>query len=61
MDRFTSNNSNRVTVQNSIKDSGNQLLKEIIPIVDIVTFREIIPGMNDVFIKAVEEDNPSNR
>ncbi|NLB26148.1 MAG: ABC transporter ATP-binding protein, partial [Bacteroidales bacterium] len=61
LDRFTSNNSNRVTVQNTIKDAGNQLLKEIIPIVDIVTFREIIPGMNDVFIKAVEEDNPSNR
>ncbi len=61
LDRFTSNNSNRVTVQNTIKDTGNQLLKEIIPIVDIVTFREIIPGMNDVFIKAVEEDNPSNR
>jgi ABC-2 type transport system ATP-binding protein len=60
LDHFKEDNRNRITIQNPEKDAGNQLLKEIIAVADVITFREIIPGMNDVFIKAVQEDKPSN-
>ncbi|MDD4143122.1 MAG: ATP-binding cassette domain-containing protein [Prolixibacteraceae bacterium] len=60
LNHIEENTINRVTVQNPEKDAGNQLLREIIPVVDVIAFREIIPGMNDVFIKAVQEDKPSN-
>jgi ABC-2 type transport system ATP-binding protein len=33
----------------------NELLSLIIPAVEIISFREIIPSMNDVFIKVVNE------
>lgn len=54
------NNRTRITIQNPEKDAGNKLLQEIIPLVDVLAFREIIPGMNDVFINAVKEDKSSN-
>jgi ABC-2 type transport system ATP-binding protein len=53
-------NRTRITIQNPEKDAGNKLLQEIIPLVDVLAFREIIPGMNDVFINAVKEDKSSN-
>src|SRR5690554_391687 len=37
--------------------SNNSLLQTIIPLAEIISFKEIIPGMNDVFIKAVQESN----
>jgi len=52
--------SNRIIIQNPEKDTDNQLLQEIIPAVKVLSFREIIPGMNDVFIKAVQDDKQSN-
>ena len=36
---------------------SNQLIQAILPAAEILSFREIIPGMNDVFIKAVHEAN----
>ena len=35
--------------------NSNELLKNILPIGNIVSFNEIIPSMNDIFIKVVEE------
>lgn len=47
---------NRILVQFLNKESNNQLIKEMLPAAEILAFKEIIPGMNDVFIKAVQED-----
>jgi len=51
---------NRLLVQFKGKGAGNILLEKILPVSEITAFREIIPGMNDVFIKAVQEDKPQN-
>ncbi|AHW59197.1 ABC-2 type transport system ATP-binding protein [Draconibacterium orientale] len=37
--------------------SNNELLQAIMPAAEIISFEELIPSMNDVFIKAVEESN----
>lgn len=36
---------------------NNELIKSLLPVVEIVSFEELIPSMNDVFIKAVEKSN----
>ncbi len=48
---------NHLKVQYLNENSNNELLKSIIPITEIISFEELIPSMNDVFIKAVEESN----
>jgi len=48
---------NELRVQYVNGDSNNQLLRVLLPVAEIVSFEEIIPSMNDVFIKAVEESN----
>ncbi|MBN2636200.1 MAG: ATP-binding cassette domain-containing protein [Prolixibacteraceae bacterium] len=48
---------NQLKVQYANRSSNNDLLKALIPVVEIISFEEIIPSMNDVFIKAVEESN----
>lgn len=48
---------NELRVQYMNGDSNNQLLQALLPVAEIVSFEEIIPSMNDVFIKAVEESN----
>jgi len=48
---------NQIKLQYLDVDSGNTLLRTLIPVAEIVSFEEVIPGMNDVFIKAVEESN----
>ena len=39
--------------------SSNDLLNQILPHVEIVSFSEIIPSMNDIFIRVVNEKNLS--
>ena len=46
----------RILVQYLDKTRNNELLEKIMPVAEIVAFNEIIPSMNDVFIKAVQED-----
>jgi len=48
---------NNLTVQYLNGDSNNDLLKALMPVAEILSFEEVIPSMNDVFIKAVEESN----
>ncbi len=48
---------NHLKVQFLNVNSNNELLKSIIPVSEIIAFEEIIPGMNEVFIKAVEKAN----
>ncbi|MFH2095490.1 MAG: ATP-binding cassette domain-containing protein [Bacteroidota bacterium] len=47
----------RVRLLNNI--SSNQLLQTVMPCGNIISFNEIIPGMNDIFIRIVEEKNLS--
>ena len=35
--------------------SSNELLEQVLPYLNIVSFREIIPNMNDIFIRVVKE------
>lgn len=46
-----------ITVKADISSDNNELLKKIIPKVKIKSFNELIPSMNDVFIRVVQETN----
>lgn len=48
---------NQITVQYTNGNSNNDLIQALIPVSEICSFEEVIPSMNDVFIKAVEESN----
>ena len=48
---------NSLIVQYVNGKSNNDLLQALIPTAEIRSFEEVIPSMNDVFIKAVEESN----
>ncbi|MBL0330533.1 MAG: ATP-binding cassette domain-containing protein [Bacteroidetes bacterium] len=37
--------------------TSNQLLSSILPVVEIHSFKELVPSMNDIFIKKVSEGN----
>lgn len=41
-------------------DSNNELLKVLMNQFEIVSFKEVIPSMNDVFIHVVEQNNREN-
>lgn len=49
--------SNTLKVQYLNGDSNNALLQDLMPVAEIRAFEELIPSMNDVFIKAVEDAN----
>jgi len=40
----------------AISGSGNELLAKAIPLVQVVSFHEILPSMNDIFIRKVNEN-----
>ncbi len=48
---------NYLRVQFITKISNNELLKAILPVANIISFEEIIPSMNEVFIKAIDNSN----
>lgn len=48
-------NLSKLRVQLHDNVSGNLLLKHLLPIANIVTFKEILPSMNEIFIKQVNE------
>lgn len=48
---------NRLRVRYFNGGSNNELIQTLLPVAEILSFEEIIPGMNDVFIKAVQESN----
>ena len=55
LERKTINGNNAVRIKLLRHTSENELLSLIIPVVEIIAFREEIPSMNDIFIKAVNE------
>lgn len=48
---------NMLKVQYLNGNSNNDLLKALMPVAEIRAFEELIPSMNDVFIRAVEKAN----
>lgn len=48
---------NSILVQYNNGNSNNDLLHALLPVAEIRAFEEVIPSMNDVFIKAVEKSN----
>lgn len=51
---------NYLKVQYLNGNSDNELLKTLLPLTQILSYEELIPSMNDVFIQAVEESNKKN-
>ncbi|MBU8892092.1 MAG: ATP-binding cassette domain-containing protein [Bacteroidales bacterium] len=49
------NGHNAIKVKLLHETNENELLSLIIPAVEIISFNEVIPGMNDIFIKVVNE------
>ncbi len=56
----TENHIHFASIKTQTEDTENRLLKELIPLVNIISFNELIPSMNDVFIRVVEETNKKN-
>lgn len=52
-------NANNLKVQYLNGGSNNHLLNKLLPHAEIISFNELIPSMNDVFIKVVETANNS--
>jgi len=52
---------NTIRIQHLNGSNSNQLIKLLVEVAEIVSFREVIPSMNDVFIKVVETYNASNQ
>ncbi len=57
IEHMESEKENTIKVQHLNGNTNNELIKKLIPAAEIIAFEEIIPSMNDVFIKAVEESN----
>ncbi|MFC2150958.1 ABC transporter ATP-binding protein [Bacteroidota bacterium] len=55
IDKTKVNGNKAVRVKLLHQTNENELLSLIIPAVEIISFKEIIPSMNDVFIKVVNE------
>lgn len=55
VEKSKTNGHNAVKVRLLHQTNENELLSLIIPTVEIISFNEIIPSMNDIFIKVVEE------
>lgn len=49
------NNQYHLSVQLHNEVSGNQLLQQLLPLGNLITFKEILPTMNEIFIKKVNE------
>lgn len=56
----TENNVHFASIKTQTEDTENNLIKQLIPLVNILSFNELIPSMNDVFIRVVEETNKKN-
>ena len=56
----TNNKFNQLIIQHKNSIPNNELLQFLMKEVEIVGFRELIPSMNEVFIKVVEHANSTN-
>ena len=52
----TVNGNNAVRIKLLHQTNENELLSLIIPVVEVISFKELIPGMNDIFIRVVKNE-----
>lgn len=57
LDKHTEDDIHHFTIKLLNDVSSNQLLQTILPICEIVSFTELIPSMNDIFIMKVNQGN----
>ena len=55
LDFSENGNGTKVSIQIKDRDDSNLLIKELLPIVSIKSFQEILPTMNDIFIQVVND------
>lgn len=55
IDKKKVNGCNAVRIKLLHQTSNNELLSLVIPAVEIISFKELVPSMNDIFIKLVNE------
>lgn len=55
IDKKKVNGCNAVRIKLLHQTSDNELLSLVIPAVEIISFKELVPSMNDIFIKVVNE------
>jgi ABC-2 type transport system ATP-binding protein len=51
------NKTTRVKIQSDISDNQNKILEAVIPHARIVSFNEVLPTMNEIFIRIVNDNN----
>lgn len=57
LDKHSDGDIHSVTLKLLNKATANQLLEAVLPTCEIVSFNEIVPSMNDIFIMKVNEGN----
>jgi ABC-2 type transport system ATP-binding protein len=57
LDKHTEDEVHTVTIKLLNNITSSQMLQAVLPLCEIVSFTEIIPSMNDIFIRKVSEGN----
>ncbi|HPT30214.1 MAG TPA: ABC transporter ATP-binding protein [Prolixibacteraceae bacterium] len=52
--------SNRIKILHLNGNGSNDVLQLLMPVAEIKSFREVVPSMNDIFIRVVESSNEKN-
>lgn len=57
LDKYTEDDIHFFTIKLLNNVSSNQILQAVLPTCELLSFNELIPGMNDIFIRKVNEGN----
>jgi len=60
MDHYESGTHQCIKIKADEKITGNDMLGMVFPLAAVVSFNEVIPTMNEIFIKVVEAQNQQN-
>jgi ABC-2 type transport system ATP-binding protein len=60
MDQYERGANQFITIKTDANLSGNDMLGLVLPLAVITSFNEVIPTMNEIFIKVVEAQNQQN-
>ncbi len=59
---YETNAFERIQVQTQLREGieSNELIRILLPHADLISFHEVFPSMNDIFIQQVQKGNPEN-
>ncbi|NTW33165.1 MAG: ATP-binding cassette domain-containing protein [Bacteroidetes bacterium] len=60
IDENKADNITKIKIKTETGILQNELLQAILPFAEIISFKEVIPCMNDIFISQIKNDNPFN-